>query len=188
MIEKLTSISLSEKADPQGLTTKITDVLFETCDKVGIKPKKLKQGDKSHEPWFDKECEHLKNSIKRKCRTLRKTQKDKALHNNIINDNKLLKKLIKRKTQTKDYPGYELKKGDQKLYWKLLDKLQTQNKDIFKIHISGKRWNEHFKSVLINDDQVPNFPPDSHKNGQLDYPITTDELDKASYVLKPNKS
>ena len=114
MIEKLTSIGLSEKADPQGLTTKITDVLIETCDKGGIKPKTLKQGDKSHEPWFDNEFEDLKNSIKRKCRKLRKTQK--ALHNNILNDNKLWKKLIKRKrrVQTKDYPGYELKKRSSK--------------------------------------------------------------------------
>ena len=191
MIGKLTSIGLSEKADPQGLTTKITDVLIETCDKAGIKPKKQKQGDKSHEPWFDKECEDLKNSIKRKCRKLRKTQKDKALHNNILNDNKLLKKLIKRKKE--EYrlgiiQDMNLKKGDQKLFWKLLDKLQTQNKDIFKNHISGKRWNEHFKSVLINDGQAPNFPPDSQENGQLDYPITMDELDKASYILKPNKA
>ena len=73
-----------------------------------------------------------------------------------------------------------LNKGDQKFYWKLLDKLPTKNKDIFKNHISGKRWNEHFKSVLINDGRAPNFPPDSQENGQLDYPITTGELDKAS--------
>ena len=59
MIEQLTLIGLSEKADPQGLTTKITDVLIETCDKAGIKPKKQKRGDKSHEPWFDKECADL---------------------------------------------------------------------------------------------------------------------------------
>ena len=81
-------------------------------------------------------------SIKRKCRKLRKTQKDKAIHYNMLNDNKLLKKLIKRKQEeyrlgiTQDM---NLKKGDQKLYWKLLDKLQTKNKDIFKHNISGKR-------------------------------------------------
>ena len=48
---------------------------------------------------------------------------------------------------------------DQKLYWKLLDKLQTRNKDTCKIHISGKRWNEHFKRVLINDARALNPPP-----------------------------
>ena len=32
-------------------------LVIETWGKVGIQPKKLKQGDKSHEPWFDKECE-----------------------------------------------------------------------------------------------------------------------------------
>ena len=189
MIEQPTMIGLSEKADPQGLTTKITDVLIETCDKAGIKPKKQKRGDKSHEPWFDKECADLKNSIKRKCRKLRKTHK--AIHYNILNDNKLLKKLIKRKKE--EYrlgiiQDMNLKKGDQKLYWKLLDKLQSKNTDIFKHHISGKRWNEHFKSVLRNGEQEHDFPPDFQENGQLEYPITTDELDKASYILKPNKA
>ena len=123
MIEQLTLIGLSEKADPQGLTTKITDVLNETCDKVGIKAKKQKQGDKSHEPWFDKECAHLKNSIKRKCRKLGKTRKDKAIHYNILNDNKLLKKLIKRKkrrVQIRDYPGYELKKRRSKILLEII--------------------------------------------------------------------
>ena len=190
MIEQLTLIGLSEKADPQGLTTKITDVLIETCDKAGIKPKKQKRGDKSHEPWFDKECADLKNSIKRKCRKLRKTQKDKAIHYNILNDNKLLKKLIKRKKE--EYrlgiiQDMNLKKGDQKLYWKLLDELQTKNKDIFKHHIKCSFHLFPDISVLRNEEQAHDFPPDSQENGQLDYPITTDELDKASYILKPNK-
>ena len=60
MIEKLTSIGLSEKADPQGLTTKITNVIIETCDKVGIKIKKLKQGDKSHNRGLTKRVKILK--------------------------------------------------------------------------------------------------------------------------------
>ena len=83
----------------------------------------------------------------------------------------MLKKLIKRKKEeyrlgiTQDM---NLKKGDQKLYWKLLDKLQTKNKDIFKHHISGKRWNEHFKSVLRNDEQAHDFPPDSQEIKPVD--------------------
>ena len=51
----------------------------------------------------------------------------------ILNENKLLKKLIKRKKE--DYKlgiikDMNLNKGDKKLFWKLLDKLQTENKDI----------------------------------------------------------
>ena len=81
-----------------------------------------------------------------------------------------------------------LKKGDQKLFWKLLDKLQSKNKDIFQRHIPAKKWNDHFKKILVNEERIPIFPPNSHENGELDHPITMDELDKASYVLKLNKA
>ena len=106
-------------------------------------------------------------------------------------DNKLLKKVIKRKKD--DYrqgiiKDMNLKKGDHKLFWKLLDKLKSQKHDIFKQHISGEKWNEHFTDILVNKERAPTFPPDSHENGQLDYPITKDEIEKASYILKPNKA
>ena len=81
-----------------------------------------------------------------------------------------------------------LKNGDKKLFWKLLDKLQGQTKNHFKQYISGKRWNEHFKSVLVNEAREPIYSPGEHGNGPLDYPIERDDLDKASYILKPNKS
>ena len=89
MREKLTSLTSSENADPQGLLTKITDLLIETCDKAGIKPKKQKHKYKTSEPWFDEECENIKKSIKKMCRRLRINQKDEALRKNILMDNKL---------------------------------------------------------------------------------------------------
>ena len=191
MVQKVDSISSSVNIGSQELTTKITDLLIETCDKAGIKPKKQNHRGKAREPWFDKECEELKNSIKRKCRKLRQNPRDKDLNICILKDNKLLKKLIKRKKE--DYKlgiiqDMNLKKGDKKLFWKLLDKLQDQKKDIFKRYISGKRWNEHFKSILVNEVREPIYPPDSQDNGPLDHPIERNELDKASYILKPNKS
>ena len=104
----------------EELTTKITDLLIETCDKAGIKPKKTNHRGKSTESWFDKECEELKNSIKRKCRKLRQNPRDMDLNICILKDNKLLKKLIKRKK--KEYKlgtiqDMNLKKGDKKLFW-----------------------------------------------------------------------
>ena len=40
----------------------------------------------------------------------------------------------------------------------------------------------------MNEERAPTFLSDSDENRQLDYPITVDELDKASYILKPNKT
>ena len=115
--------------------------MIETCDKAGIKPTKQKGNNKTSEPWFDEECEHLKNS-KKKCRKLRKKQKDDTLRSDILRDNKIFKKLIKRKKgEYKEgiVQDMQLKKGDKKLFWKLLDKLQIQNEGSFKRHISAKR-------------------------------------------------
>ena len=34
-------------------------------------------------------------------------------------------------------------------------------------YISGKRWNEHFKKVMINEDWELAYPPDSNVEGPL---------------------
>ena len=41
---------------------------------------------------------------------------------------------------------------------------------------------------MVNEAREPIYPPDEHGNGPLDYPIERDDLDKPSYILKPNKS
>ena len=84
----------------------------------------------------DKECEELKNSIKRKCRKLRQNPRDMDLNICTLKDNKLLKKLIKRKKE--DYKlgiiqDMNLKKGDKKLFWKLLDKLGKDGMNTLKV-------------------------------------------------------
>ena len=53
----------------------------------------------STESWFDNECEEPKNSIKRKCRKPRQNPRDMDLNICTLKDNKLLKKLIKRKKE-----------------------------------------------------------------------------------------
>ena len=65
MVVKLTELSSSENMDAQTRATKISDLLIEACDKAGIKPRKQKENGKSSEPWFDRECEKLKTSIKK---------------------------------------------------------------------------------------------------------------------------
>ena len=60
--------------------------------------------------------------------------------------------------------------------------------DLFKNSISGERWNDHFKRILRDNTGEINYPPNSSEIGPLDEEITIEELSKASYTLKPNKS
>ena len=43
---------------------------------IEIKPKKQKEGRKWSEPWFDNDCNKLKNSLKNKCKALKKNHGD----------------------------------------------------------------------------------------------------------------
>ena len=127
--------------DAQILATKITDILEETCDKAGIKAKQ-KKGNNTSEAWFDDECRNSKNLIKKKCKNLRLNQRNDTLRSEIMRENKKFKKLIKRKKQ--EYKqgiiqDMKIKNRDKKHFWKLLDKLQKQKKDLFKSSISGKK-------------------------------------------------
>ena len=73
-------------------------------------------------------------------------------------------------------------------FWKILDKLgQKTNESIFKRSISGSRWVNHFKGLFTaqNRPDIPLSPIDS---GCLDFEITSEELEKASYILRPGKS
>ena len=82
----------------------------------------------------------------------------------------------------------KMNKKDQKNFWKLLEKLKEPRDNLFKDCISGKRWGEHFKGILRDDSREINYPPNSSDVGLLDHKIIMEELSKASYVLKPNKS
>ena len=75
-----------------------------------------------------------------------------------------------------------------KQFWKILDKLNPlHNDNIFKSGISGQRWLDHFKSIFVTD-TIKSFPINPVEKGQLDYPITENELENASYILKPGKA
>ena len=78
---------------------------------------------------------------------------------------------------------------NQKYFWRLLDKLDGSPHDsLFKDGISAKRWIEHFKTVLRDENREISYPADSAELGPLDYRITRSELNEASYVLRPDKS
>lgn len=189
---KLANVMENQDVQAQNLANTITETLLQACDSSGLKPKKVKSSESSSEPWFDRECLSLKNSIKKKCRKLRNTPNCcKKLDHEILTENKQLKKLVKQKK--KEYKNniineMSLKKREQKLFWRLLDKLDNKKDNIFKDHISGDRWTHHFKKVLRDEARDIVYPPNSDSTGPLDYEITLQELIEASYVLRLNKS
>ena len=178
-------------SDPETLINKTTEILISTCEKAGIKPKKLPVSNKTSDPWFDDECDQLKKSIKRKCQVLRNNHKNESVRKEILAENKLFKKLIKRKKEEykeKIVQDMSLSKGDLKTFWKLLGKLQNENKNASKDHIPAKRWNDHFQKILTSKTGNPTLPPNSDKVGVLDYDISLEELKKAAYILRLNKA
>ena len=134
----------------------------------------------------------MKNSIKKKCKKLRENKADLSLQQQISEENKDLKKLVLRKKneyKLKIVDDMNLTGKNQKYFWRLLDKLDGSPHDsLFKDGISGKRWVEHFKTVLREENREISYPADSVEVGPLDHQITRSELNEASYVLRPDKS
>ena len=87
---------------PQRLASEITSILLDACELAEIKPVKIKNPiSGSSKPWFDKDCQKLKNSIKKNCKKLRNNKSDITIQEKISSENKQLKKLLKKKE--KDY-------------------------------------------------------------------------------------
>ena len=88
--------------EPQNLVSSITDTLLDACELSGIKPKEVKNSQSKNEPWFDDECQSLKNSIKKSCQKLRSSKTEcRELIELTFTKNKQLKKLVKRRMNTK---------------------------------------------------------------------------------------
>ena len=80
------------------------------------------------------------------------------------------------------------KRKNSRFFWKLLHKLNTKtNESKFKKGISASRWKAHFQKLFTKNDNsdIPNSPSSI---GPLDYDITLEELENASYILRPGKS
>ena len=179
-----------DECDTALLATGITTTLIEATKLSNIKSAPKKSHISTKNPWFDKECQKVIKSLKRKCKNLRAKKNDINLKMEILNENKLLKNLVKKKKA-----NYKLKileemgstKTDQKTFWKLLDKIHTKSKKVNN-SISGKNWENHFKSILRSNHPTLVYPDNSLEEGPLDYEIVLEELLEASYILKPNKS
>ena len=68
----------------------------------------------------------------------------------------------KKEYKSKILSEMKLKKADQKLFWKLLVKLDTpRNNDIFTNNIPQRKWNNHFQSIFSDgNSDNSKLPPD----------------------------
>ena len=76
---KLAILSATDNPIPQELVTEISNIIMDACSKAGIKSKKTTPTSGRQEPWYDHECRKIKNSIKKKCKKIRKRNDNENL-------------------------------------------------------------------------------------------------------------
>ena len=175
------------------MAQEITDTLNLTASKCIKKTKRfLPNRHKSNNKiWFDNECTKIKIKVKKTANLLKHKPHDNSIREELFTLKKQLKNTTKRKKRCYKeniLDQLNCSKKNSKIFWKLLDKLEPkQNDDLFKKGISGQRWVNHFKSIFTSDTAQP-LPDNPRENGPLDYPISEDEFNNASYILKPGKA
>ena len=115
---------------------------------------------------------------------------DKEIRRELFDKKKQLKKMVRNKKRLhKRSILNEMEQctnNDQKKYWKLVKKLEQKDQHTTQ-YVSPRNLLNHYKN-LLNSKRSLNIPPNSTKIGKLDYPITSEELDKAKYILKRGKA
>ena len=81
---KLAILSATDNPNPQELVTETSNILMDACSKAGIKSKKNPPTSGRQEPWYDHECRKIKNSIKKKCKKIRKRNDNENLQREIL--------------------------------------------------------------------------------------------------------
>jgi hypothetical protein len=188
--DKLKNILDINNADT--MATEINNILNLAATKSKIKLTRQKpENFKTNAAWYDKECSDIKTKINLTAKLIKKSPHETKVRESLYILKKQYKDVIKKKK--KAYKENIIKqlnctKKNTKIFWKLLDKLKPKREDdTLKSGISGNRWLNHFKSIFTSD-KTFSYPTNPHIHGPLDYTITNEELNDASYVLKPGKS
>ena len=132
----------------------------------------------------------MKESITNIGKKLRADHGNLSLRNELFALKKKLKKTVRKKKRlhkkTILKEMNQCTNMNQKQYWKLVKQLEQKPKSTTQ-HVSPKNLCEHYKT-LLNSKRNLNIPPNTTKIGKLDYPITSEELDKSKYILKRGKA
>ena len=186
---KLENLLNNEKPDPIEIVKTIKDTLMSTANICNFRKNKVTNKNITP-PWFDKQCEKMKNNIRECGNKLKKDPGDNELRSDLFKQKKNLQKSIKnKKFEYKNSIMNEMaisSNKDQKSFWALLKKLNNAEVDNTK-YVSHEKFYNHFKSTL-NSNRAVNMPPDNKEMGKLDYNFTLEELEKGCSILKNGKT
>ena len=192
--------SLADNLDKFSIDQTVEQLTFNlklACEKSGIKKRKLKMKDhaqKSNKPWFDKECDIMKQGLKVLAEKLKQNPKDINIREQLNTEKKIFKKLNKMKRnmyKTQIVNQMNENYFNPKTFWALLNKLKP-SKAADNAHIksiSPKQWLNHFGTLLFNNDSdtqdhLIHDDPDSFLNA----PVSKDEINLVLKKLKNRKA
>ena len=160
---------------------KVCDPIFAKNIKVPIeRPKNFNSTDRKNQPWFDEECQTLRNRFYRELNKYRGDKND-ITETQMINARSNFKNIIRKKRyayeKSKTEKFIASKYENAKAYWRLLK--QTANKNM-KHSISSKKFADYFKAIndpegrfyQVDDDIL--FYNERYVRGE--YQIMFDEL------------
>ncbi len=189
--EKLEKINQStlHNSDANEPAKPFKTSILEASKKCNLKKKKQNKNMKT-KPWFDKEYLELKNNMTEMGKKLRSDQGNKDLREKLFELKKKLKKTVRKKKRLHIKmilnEMEQCASPNQKKYWKLLGQLEQKDNNTTQ-YVSPKNLLNHYRN-LLNSKRPLNIPPNCTKKGRLDYPITSEELDKAKHILKRGKA
>ena len=186
-IEEITSYSDGDK-----MVKELNTLLISAAGACGVKKKKQKNTkNKMNPPWYDKHCIILKNHILQFSKLVQKHPLDTKVREDLYFHKRRYKNAIKQKKKKfKDDIIDELScnRNNSRNFWKILNKLsEKSNENTFKKGISKTRWKTHFESLFATKIKT-DIPVSPCESGCLDFEITSEELEKASYILRPMKA
>ena len=180
-------------SDGNKMANDINVLLTTTAEKCGIKKRKKnnKRARSNIAPWYDKTCEITKNKVIHMAKLVKKSPLNLAYRENLYILKKEYKNTIKAKKrtfQTNILDQMNSSRRDSRSFWKFLTKLKEKpNDNTFKKAIPDRKWKNHFKTLFTTKNKN-DIPANTSETGCLDYDITAEELEEASYILRPNKS
>ena len=182
---------IRNSSDANNMVEGINSLLSETAVDCHIKKKKRKTSN-PNAPWYDRDCQNMKENMIRIAKNVKKHPYDPKLIEELYALKMSYKSTIlskKKKYKEEIMNQMTCNRRNSRFFWKLLDKLNAKNNDnLFKSGISGKRWKSHFQELFTknaDDTPIPNSPSTT---GPLDYDISSEELEDASYILRNGKS
>ena len=178
---------ISEKIkiyEPSTIVTEFTETIKNIAVSSNIRTKNTvsRNRHRHHVPWFDPECQRLKNKILLIGKQLRKFKNDATIRENLFLEKCKLNKLVRNKKfvyKKSIIDQINTNNQNPKQFWKLLDKLST-NTNIRKTSIKSEDWVNYFKSQNKVEEK---YPKDYSVNGPLDYTWTTVYLDATQITL-----